>query len=233
MTYPYDLITVSIDLCLRAGVALLALLSIVIVYSSALVDSFKRSLNGPDRGYNRLRTLIFFGIAVFLTLSMTFRIHINWFVFFLLVGFGLLLLIGLIRKANSSGNRSLFTHIQEAAETEDFSKLFSFANRIFQKPLLVVLIVSGIILVMAHPAGYATARDQKNFLITSSGDKILLRTYGDHYIFKGFDPAKNAVLNKLMIFNSDEVAKHELKQVTMRKAIIRAIEELPDPEPTK
>jgi hypothetical protein len=76
-------------------------------------------------------------------------------------------------------------------------------------------------------AGYATAQYFSAFLITKDGDQILLRNYGDVYLFKSFDKSKNTIGNEIKIVGIGEVEKLKLNHVTLKKPIIAEDETIP------
>jgi outer membrane biosynthesis protein TonB len=77
-----------------------------------------------------------------------------------------------------------------------------------------------LLLVFAVLVGYGYARKSSFFLITKAGDQVLLRNYGDVYIFKNFDKATNTIGNEVTIRGPDDVSKMALQKVHVKSPTI-------------
>jgi hypothetical protein len=196
---PTDLIRVSLDMCLRAAAGTLAVLFILSIFLWGHYFQFWNDLKNPN-------TL--FGVIIFVyVICMT-----GYWLYSAAFGFpGRLGIVIIGTLALLVIATPITLHYFGVKILEEFS-IDGVRKRMRPRYLLIAAIIIG--LYFCYLFGHASAKRCRSFLITAQRDKLLLRNYGDVYVFKNYDGSKNEITNTITILGLDKVSNLELETIT-------------------
>jgi len=131
---------------------------------------------------------------------------------FLILDVILLLVPWYLDKRKHSEKADFFKRITRAQEGNEEPKTGYYWFRIIMGAKLywLVLCILPIMMLLAVAAGSAYAKKQQNFLVVESEGLILIKRYGESYILRTIDLSKNNVSGEIVIWRSEDIAKHKL-----------------------
>jgi len=78
------------------------------------------------------------------------------------------------------------------------------------KPYYLLLVIIPIINLISSAAGAADARNAKHFLVIEQQNLMLIKKYGDTFIFRPIDFSSNKVADEIIVWAAEDVSKHRL-----------------------
>ena len=219
---PEYFIDISLTTVVAAGLSLFFFVSWVFIIINIPISLLDKELSKEDSFRKRvviyhigLLSILF---ALFLGYGIS-LIPIYLLLVFLLLDCVMLLLPWYLDKRKHPEKTNFFERITRSNESivEPKDGFAWFRLLMGAKIYWLLLCIIPIVTIIASAAGTAAARRSQTYLVVESEGLILIKRYGGTYILRPIDLRNNKVGGEILIWQSEDIAKHKLTPKFLKK----------------